>query len=69
MVDYSALEGIKQMPDILAKYNPSMKMRNTPAQIAIFAVDHDEKLRVIAIQNNATQGTVLLVIQRSCFHG
>ena len=50
------------MPDFLAKYNPSMKMRNNPAQIAIFAVDNKRKLRIVAIQKGTTQGTILTLM-------
>ena len=56
VVEYPDLSGIKQMPDFLAKYNPSKLMRNNPNQIAIFAVDPERVLRAVAIQNRATKG-------------
>ena len=56
VVEYPALEGLKQMPDYLANFFPFMKMRNTPAHLALFAVGPDKKLRVVAIQNSTTAG-------------
>ena len=56
MVEYPGLDGIKQMPDNLAKYNPGKKMRKNRAEIALFAVDEEKNLRAVAIQNKATQG-------------
>ena len=60
MVEYPALEGIAHMPDILAKYSPGRTMRNNTAQIALFAVDPERKLRPVAIQNSTTKGSYIM---------
>ena len=65
MVDYSDLEDIKHMPDSLAKYIPHKIMRNNPAHIGIFAVDHEKKLRIVAIQQGTTQGITLCLSNNS----
>ena len=56
MVEYPEMDGIKYMPDFLAKYNPGRTMQNNPAQIALFAVDPEKRLRPVAIQNKPTKG-------------
>ena len=61
-MEYPGLDGVKQMPDLLAKYNPGKKMRNNQAEIALFAVDEEKRLRAIAIQNRATKGTDICVV-------
>jgi len=55
VVEYPGLEGITQMPDYFLKHNPHKIMRNNPAQIALFAVDLQKRLRPVAIQNSTTK--------------
>ena len=56
MIEYPELNGIKQMSDLLAKFNPGRAMRNSTAHIALFAVDPKKKLRPVAIQSESSKG-------------
>ena len=56
MVEFPMLHDMKVMSDLLRFDKPHMKMKKHVSPIALFAVDPQKKLKVVAIQNGSNQG-------------
>ena len=54
------LKDLPMMPDLLSFDHPMMKMRQQGTPIALFAVDPQKVLRVVAIQNTSSSGDLYL---------
>ena len=50
------LKDLPMMPDLLSFDRPKKKMKQHVAPIALFAVDPQKVLRVVAIQNTSSSG-------------
>ena len=58
------LKDLPMMPDLLSHDCPLMKMKKGVAPIALFAVDPQKVLRVVAIQNASSSGDLRNLISK-----
>ena len=60
MVEFPMLHDLTMMPDMLSNDRHSRKMKTHVPPIALFAVDPQKNLRVVAIQNGSSSGKLLI---------